>query len=86
MRGGRPLTHPQGILPQNWDGIVLNRTVTCLVPSLSPTTGVHLAPCYDEFLGPRSDYVRQIFRIKDFVKISATMELLVQLAPESTDS
>ncbi|PRD22082.1 UNVERIFIED_CONTAM: hypothetical protein NCL1_50068 [Trichonephila clavipes] len=27
---------------------------------LRPTTGVHLAPCYDEFRGPRSDYVRQV--------------------------
>ncbi|GFU66450.1 hypothetical protein TNCV_3806931 [Trichonephila clavipes] len=25
-----------------------------------PTTGVLLAPCYDEFRGPRSDYVRQV--------------------------
>ncbi|GFV48367.1 hypothetical protein TNCV_2512671 [Trichonephila clavipes] len=24
-----------------------------------PTTGVLLAPCHDEFRGPRSDYVRQ---------------------------
>ncbi|GFV16416.1 hypothetical protein TNCV_1525621 [Trichonephila clavipes] len=25
-----------------------------------PTTGVHLAPCHDEFRGPRSDCVRQV--------------------------
>ncbi|GFY27524.1 uncharacterized protein TNCV_2071441 [Trichonephila clavipes] len=25
-----------------------------------PTTGILLAPCYDEFRGPRSDYVRQV--------------------------
>ncbi|GFV91045.1 hypothetical protein TNCV_1249271 [Trichonephila clavipes] len=25
-----------------------------------PTTGVLLAPCHDEFRGPRSDYVRQV--------------------------
>ncbi|GFY01604.1 hypothetical protein TNCV_2607881 [Trichonephila clavipes] len=25
-----------------------------------PTTGVLLAPCHDEFCGPRSDYVRQV--------------------------
>ncbi|GFU42745.1 integrase catalytic domain-containing protein [Trichonephila clavipes] len=29
-----------------------------------PTTGVLLAPCHDEFLGPRSDYVRQKNREK----------------------
>ncbi|GFX27906.1 uncharacterized protein TNCV_3083291 [Trichonephila clavipes] len=23
--------HPQGVLPQNWDGIEQNRTVTCMV-------------------------------------------------------
>ncbi|GFX49160.1 hypothetical protein TNCV_5041541 [Trichonephila clavipes] len=27
---------------------------------LRPTTGVHLAPCHDEFRGPQSDYVRQV--------------------------
>ncbi|GFU75863.1 hypothetical protein TNCV_1653211 [Trichonephila clavipes] len=27
---------------------------------LRPTTGVRLAPCHDEFRGPRSDYVRQV--------------------------
>ncbi|GFX71682.1 hypothetical protein TNCV_4131281 [Trichonephila clavipes] len=27
---------------------------------LRPTTGLHLAPCNDEFRGPRSDYVRQV--------------------------
>ncbi|GFW67715.1 hypothetical protein TNCV_3445871 [Trichonephila clavipes] len=25
-----------------------------------PTTGVLLAPCHDDFRGPRSDYVRQV--------------------------
>ncbi|GFX92730.1 uncharacterized protein TNCV_3180341 [Trichonephila clavipes] len=25
-----------------------------------PTTGVLLAPCHDEFRGPRSDYVREV--------------------------
>ncbi|GFU98497.1 hypothetical protein TNCV_3653281 [Trichonephila clavipes] len=38
--GGRPLTLPQGVLPQNWSGTELNRTVTCIV--LRPTTGVPL--------------------------------------------
>ncbi|GFT57227.1 hypothetical protein TNCV_1692331 [Trichonephila clavipes] len=27
---------------------------------LPPTTGVHLAPCHDEFRRPRSDYIRQV--------------------------
>ncbi|GFU72309.1 hypothetical protein TNCV_1136381 [Trichonephila clavipes] len=27
---------------------------------LRPTTGVHLAPCHDEFRGSRSEYVRQV--------------------------
>ncbi|GFV39589.1 hypothetical protein TNCV_4172981 [Trichonephila clavipes] len=27
---------------------------------LRPTTGVHPAPCHDEFSGPRSDYARQV--------------------------
>ncbi|GFV57645.1 hypothetical protein TNCV_3132331 [Trichonephila clavipes] len=31
MRGGRPLTLPQGVLPQNWGGTEQNRTVTCMV-------------------------------------------------------
>ncbi|GFX05182.1 hypothetical protein TNCV_1958381 [Trichonephila clavipes] len=34
----------------------LNRTVTCVWSSrLRPTTGVHLAPCYNEFRWPESD-------------------------------
>ncbi|GFV58570.1 hypothetical protein TNCV_2897471 [Trichonephila clavipes] len=31
-----------------------------LYGAVRPTTGVHLAPCHDEFRGPRSDYVRQV--------------------------
>ncbi|GFW94350.1 DDE_3 domain-containing protein [Trichonephila clavipes] len=31
MRGGRLLTLPQDVLPQNWSGTELNRTVTCVV-------------------------------------------------------
>ncbi|GFU41448.1 uncharacterized protein TNCV_4585971 [Trichonephila clavipes] len=38
----------------------LNRTVTCMVLKARPTTGVHPAPCHKEFLGPRSDYVKQV--------------------------
>ncbi|GFV10245.1 hypothetical protein TNCV_3661971 [Trichonephila clavipes] len=30
------------------------------VPYVWPTTGVRVAPCHDEFCGPRSDYVRQV--------------------------
>ncbi|GFS87237.1 hypothetical protein TNCV_213581 [Trichonephila clavipes] len=30
-RGGRPLTLPQGVLPQNWDGTKLNLTVPYMV-------------------------------------------------------
>ncbi|GFV65871.1 hypothetical protein TNCV_1828411 [Trichonephila clavipes] len=59
MRGGKPLTLPQGALYQNWGGSELNRTVACMVLKATATTGVHLAPCHDEFRGPRSDYVRQ---------------------------
>ncbi|GFU51005.1 hypothetical protein TNCV_4461971 [Trichonephila clavipes] len=34
--------------------------VACLNQAApGPTTGVPLAPCHDEFRGPRSDYVRQ---------------------------
>ncbi|GFV52202.1 hypothetical protein TNCV_5071231 [Trichonephila clavipes] len=39
------------------DKLVLS-PVWCSRPS--PTTGVLLAPCHDEFRGPRSDYVRQV--------------------------
>ncbi|GFT29037.1 uncharacterized protein TNCV_3586871 [Trichonephila clavipes] len=38
----------------------LNRTVPCMVLKSRPTTGVLLAPCHDEFRGPRSDCVRQV--------------------------
>ncbi|GFX06079.1 uncharacterized protein TNCV_446541 [Trichonephila clavipes] len=31
MRGERPLTLPQSVLPQNWGGTELNRIVTCMV-------------------------------------------------------
>ncbi|GFT92889.1 uncharacterized protein TNCV_740491 [Trichonephila clavipes] len=31
MRGEKSLTLPQGVLPQNWGGTELNRTVTCMV-------------------------------------------------------
>ncbi|GFS97334.1 hypothetical protein TNCV_1824911 [Trichonephila clavipes] len=31
MRGGRSLTLPQGVLPQNWSEIELNRTVTSVL-------------------------------------------------------
>ncbi|GFY18590.1 hypothetical protein TNCV_2398151 [Trichonephila clavipes] len=38
----------------------LNCTVLSPVWCSRPTTGVPLAPCHDEFRGPRSDYVRQM--------------------------
>ncbi|GFX73119.1 hypothetical protein TNCV_4501981 [Trichonephila clavipes] len=47
--GGVAIYHPFGNFAE------LNRTVTS-----RPTTGVLLAPCDDEFRGPRSDYVRQV--------------------------
>ncbi|GFV81591.1 potassium voltage-gated channel protein Shaw [Trichonephila clavipes] len=40
-------------------GISPSYIVLSPVWCLRPTTGVLLAPCYDEFRGPRSDYVRQ---------------------------
>ncbi|GFS95329.1 uncharacterized protein TNCV_2631311 [Trichonephila clavipes] len=36
----------------------LNRTVTCMV--LKANDRRTSCPCHDEFLGPRSDYVRQV--------------------------
>ncbi|GFX08541.1 hypothetical protein TNCV_4170401 [Trichonephila clavipes] len=36
----------------------LHRTVTCM--GLKANDSVPLAPCHDEFRGPRSDYVRQV--------------------------
>ncbi|GFT97943.1 hypothetical protein TNCV_2168341 [Trichonephila clavipes] len=36
------------------------KIVLSLVWCSRPTTGVLLAPCHDEFRGPRSDYVRQV--------------------------
>ncbi|GFV88771.1 uncharacterized protein TNCV_3355231 [Trichonephila clavipes] len=48
--------HLKGVLPQNWGGTELKRTVTCL----RLTTCVHLALCRDEFRGSRSDIVKQV--------------------------
>ncbi|GFV06727.1 hypothetical protein TNCV_1611401 [Trichonephila clavipes] len=48
----RPWQH--SFLPSLRNFTELSRTVTCMV------TGVHLAPCQDEFREPRSDYVRQV--------------------------
>ncbi|GFU44237.1 hypothetical protein TNCV_367781 [Trichonephila clavipes] len=43
-------------------GISLNKILLSPLwcSRLRQTTGVHLAPCHDEFRGPRSDYVRQV--------------------------
>ncbi|GFX82632.1 hypothetical protein TNCV_1193071 [Trichonephila clavipes] len=38
----------------------LNRSAFCMMLKAKATTGVNLAPCHDEFRGPRSDYVRQV--------------------------
>ncbi|GFW09285.1 uncharacterized protein TNCV_4276141 [Trichonephila clavipes] len=54
------LTLPQGILPQNWSGTELNRTVTCRVLKATANDSRTSIPCHDEFRGPRSDYVRQV--------------------------
>ncbi|GFW87550.1 hypothetical protein TNCV_4485151 [Trichonephila clavipes] len=66
MRGGRPLTLPQDVRPQNWGGTELNRTVNCMVLKAKAMAGVHLAPCHVEFRGLRSDYVRQA--VKDIIR------------------
>ncbi|GFV22822.1 hypothetical protein TNCV_4962371 [Trichonephila clavipes] len=40
--------------------IELNRTVTCMVlKAKANDRRTSIAPCHDEFRGPRSDYVRQ---------------------------
>ncbi|GFW69041.1 uncharacterized protein TNCV_2919391 [Trichonephila clavipes] len=52
--GGVAIYHPSGNFAE------LIRTVTCMVPKPRPMTGVLLAPCHNEFRGPRSDYLRQV--------------------------
>ncbi|GFU97294.1 hypothetical protein TNCV_3889091 [Trichonephila clavipes] len=54
-RGGRSLPLPQGIVPQYWGEIELNRTVQC--SRLHPMTCMHLASRHDEFWEPGSDAV-----------------------------
>ncbi|GFT89749.1 uncharacterized protein TNCV_1665231 [Trichonephila clavipes] len=44
--------HPQSVLPLNWGGTELNRTVTCMVLKATAINRRHLALCHDEFRGP----------------------------------
>ncbi|GFT10136.1 uncharacterized protein TNCV_1115681 [Trichonephila clavipes] len=67
-------SRPEGLVPcLNWAGgdrwcrhlsslrgISPRKFVLSPVWCSRPTTGVLLAPCQDEFVGPRSDYVRQV--------------------------
>ncbi|GFW99671.1 cullin-4A [Trichonephila clavipes] len=43
--------HPQGVLPLNWGGIKLNRSVTCMVLKVTANDRRHLTRCHDEFRG-----------------------------------
>ncbi|GFX35638.1 uncharacterized protein TNCV_4469791 [Trichonephila clavipes] len=42
----------QGVIPQNWGGKELNRSVTCMVLKAMANDRRHLALCHDEFRGP----------------------------------
>ncbi|GFX73748.1 uncharacterized protein TNCV_4290641 [Trichonephila clavipes] len=45
--------HPQGVLPQNWGGIVQNRTFTCMVLNANANDRrKNLSLHRDEFRGP----------------------------------
>ncbi|GFX80981.1 transposable element Tcb2 transposase [Trichonephila clavipes] len=44
--------HTQGVLPQNWDEIELNCSVTCMVLKAMANDRRHLALCHGEFRGP----------------------------------
>ncbi|GFS76934.1 uncharacterized protein TNCV_3756131 [Trichonephila clavipes] len=52
---GEHSDHPQSVLPLNWGGIELKRTVTCMVLKATANDRRYLALCHDEFRGPRSD-------------------------------
>ncbi|GFY34659.1 uncharacterized protein TNCV_1373501 [Trichonephila clavipes] len=43
--------HPQGVLPQNWGEIVLNRSVTHMVLKVMVNDRCHLALSHDEIRG-----------------------------------
>ncbi|GFV65639.1 uncharacterized protein TNCV_1051301 [Trichonephila clavipes] len=43
----------------------LNRTVTCMV--LKANDRRTSCPCHDEFRGPRSDYVRQLWELSEIM-------------------
>ncbi|GFV29625.1 uncharacterized protein TNCV_329911 [Trichonephila clavipes] len=44
--------HPQSILPLNWGGTEINRSVTCMVLKATANDKRHLALWHDEFRGP----------------------------------
>ncbi|GFW16813.1 uncharacterized protein TNCV_2759421 [Trichonephila clavipes] len=46
-----PTSPPQGVLPQNWGGIELNRTVTCMMLKATAKANDRgtSSPCHDEF-------------------------------------
>ncbi|GFX65174.1 transposable element Tcb2 transposase [Trichonephila clavipes] len=46
---------PLGILPPNWFGSQLNRTVSCMGLKAMALTGVHVDACHDELRRPGSD-------------------------------
>ncbi|GFV83899.1 uncharacterized protein TNCV_1479011 [Trichonephila clavipes] len=48
---------PQGVLPLNWGGAELNRTVTCMVLKATANDRRTSSPFNDEFHGLRSDTV-----------------------------
>ncbi|GFW93379.1 uncharacterized protein TNCV_2604971 [Trichonephila clavipes] len=50
--------HPPGVLPQNWGGNELNRSVTGIVLKATANDRRHLALCHDEIRGPRSGLCR----------------------------
>ncbi|GFV38930.1 hypothetical protein TNCV_964971 [Trichonephila clavipes] len=51
-RGGRPLTTPRVVPPQNWGETELNRSVTCMVLKAMTNDSRHSALCHDAFRGP----------------------------------
>ncbi|GFW18592.1 hypothetical protein TNCV_1222531 [Trichonephila clavipes] len=60
MRGGRPLTLSQRVLPQNWRETELNRSVTCMVLKATANDSRHLALCHEEFCEPWSGICRSV--------------------------
>ncbi|GFU53232.1 uncharacterized protein TNCV_2952731 [Trichonephila clavipes] len=50
--------HPQSVLPLNWGGTELNRTITCMVLKATANDRRHIVHCHDEFRGPQSGLCR----------------------------